>query len=231
MTSRARAREPFRPWRGALRPILFGALVVLGGMTACGKDGPSGPSDANEARFLEQHNARFNDGHTIRWENLPIPVFTAGIAREDEVTEWTRATGGAVTFTFVGSPPEHGIVFAFTDQPDICGVTNVQFNDDGKIQSSDVRVVSGIFRGPQCTRTVQHETAHAIGFLDHTADGTLMDPDGGNGQITDQLIRFFQNLYAFSPGTRISAGEIQRGVVKRGTGGRRSVTIVDPVRR
>jgi hypothetical protein len=208
-------------------------VLLLGALVACDKNGGggTGPSDPDEAQFLIDHNARFNDGHTVRWRDLPIPVFTAGIARESEVTEWTRVTGGRVTFSFVGSPPGRGISFGFGGGDDICGVTTVEFNNDGEILSADVRVVESVYRGPLCQRTVEHEVAHAIGFLDHTADGTLMDPDGGDGRITEEVVAFFNNLYSFEPGTRITAGQIQRGVVRRGAGGRRVVTIVDPIRR
>lgn len=219
--------------RGGRARGLWAPLLVLAVLAACENDngGPSGPSDPGEARYLEEHNTRFNDGHTIRWRDLPIPVFTNGIARESEVTEWTRVTGGRVTFTFVSSPPGRGISFRFDGGDDICGITTVEYDDDGEILSADVRVVESIYRGPQCQRTVEHEVAHAIGFLDHTSDGTLMDPDGGNGQITEQIRQFFVNLYSFEPGTRISAGQVRREIVRRGAGGRRVITIVDPVRR
>ena len=60
-------------------------------------------------------------------------------------------------------------------------MTFLEFTDDGEFTSADVQVSQSIYRGPQCQRTVTHETAHAIGFLGHTDDGGLMDPDGGNG--------------------------------------------------
>ncbi len=83
-----------RAWLGR---VLAGALIPLA-LYACSKSssgGTTGPSDPGEAAFLLQHNARFNDGKTVRWADLPIRVFANGIAREDEVTEWTRATGGS----------------------------------------------------------------------------------------------------------------------------------------
>ncbi len=202
--------------------------LVLG---ACGgkKKSVTGPS-GDEMQFLLQHNARFNDGRTIRWPNLPIRVFVNDIAREDEVTEWTRASGGAVTFTFVGSASGANITFRFgTDASDVCGVTTVEYNANGEIISADVRVVQAIFRGPQCQRTVVHETGHAIGFLDHSADGGLMDPDGGNGEITPPVAAMIRNLYSLAPGTFIGNAQTTREV--RRSGGRYVVTIVDPVRR
>jgi len=212
------------------RVVVWTLLLVALGACSSGKDGsPSGPSDPAEAAFLLQHNARFNDGRTVRFPNLPIRVFTNGIAREDEVTEWTWATGGKVTFVFVGSGGGADIIFNFGSGTDICGVSTVEYNSDGVILHADVRVVQAVFRGPQCQRTVTHEVAHAIGFLDHTADGGLMDPDGGDGRITDPVARMLTNLYSLDPGTFVGSARTPR--TERRAGGRRSVTIVDPVRR
>ena len=68
-----------------------------------------------------------------------------------------------------------------------------------------------------------------FGFLAHTADGGLMDPDGGNGEITPEDVTFSQSLYSLAPGTFVGLGEHPRIALARS--GRRSVTIVDPVRR
>lgn len=74
-----------------------------------------------------------------------------------------------------------------------------------------------------------HETGHAIGFLAHAADGGLMDPDGGNGEITPDDVTFIRSLYALAPGSFVVLGE--RARIPLGRTGRRSVTIIDPVRR
>jgi hypothetical protein len=211
----------------AMRALgLVAFLLVCGG---CGghKD-HSGPSTSDTA-LLMQLNANANDGRTVRWPNLPIPVFLNGIAQADEVNAWAAATGGAVTFTFVSSPPASGISFHFGGGNDECGSTEVAYDPDGQISGADVAVVQAIFRGPQCQRTVVHETGHAIGFLAHTADGGLMDPDGGNGVITTDDVNFVRALYALPPGTFIGLGE--RARIPLGRTGRRSVRIVDPVRR
>jgi hypothetical protein len=205
------------------------ALLGLSLLAGCGgHSNASGPSPMDTA-LLVQLNARFNDGRTVRWASLPIPVFTNGIAREDEVNAWAAETGGAVTFAFVGSRPPAGISFRFGGGADVCGATTVQFTTDGLITSADVQVVQAIFRGPQCQRTVVHETGHAIGFLAHTADGGLMDPDGGNGEITAEDVSFIRALYALPPGTAVGLGERTR--LPLGPLGRRSMTFVDPVRR
>ncbi len=211
---------------GTLRilPRLFLLLALVG----CGGGGSSGPSNAN-TQFLIDHNARFNDGVTTRWPNLPIRVFANNIAQQAEVTEWTAVTGGLITFSFVGSRSAADITFDFGGGADICGEAAVEFESDGRIVSAEIRVVQAVFRGPQCVRTVTHETAHALGFLDHTADGTLMDPDGGNGEISGAVAQFFRDLYSMPPGTVIvSQG---RRAVQRRPGGRYVITIVDPVRR
>ncbi len=160
------------------------ALLLLG----CGED--SG-SDATKNAPLFEFNASQNDGRTVRWPNLPIRVFLGnGVARADEVNVWTGATGGAVAFTFVGSAGGADITFdRSVTNPDTCGLTNVLFDGDGPIVEAHVGVNAAIYRGPSCVRTVTHETAHAIGFLDHSDDGGLMDPDGGNGAITPLVAR------------------------------------------
>jgi hypothetical protein len=197
------------------------ALLSLG----CEKD--KGHSNS----FLFENNAQFNGGRTVRWPSLPIRVFLGnGVASPGEVTVWTAETGGLVTFTFVGSPAGAGITFGFRSGDDICGITNVEFTDDGEITSADVLVSRSIYRGPQCVRTVTHETAHAIGFLDHTSDGGLMDDDGGNSEITPPVSQMLRDLYSLAPGTVVSA-ERRKPLVQRRSGGRNTMTFIYPVRR
>jgi hypothetical protein len=207
---------------------ILGVVVLTLACLGCGHSSGS-TSSGSDASLLLELNGSFNDGRTVRWGSLPIPVFLNGIARNDEVNAWAAATAGAVTFTFVGSPPAAGISFRFGGGNDVCGSTLVEYDPDGHITTADIQVVQGIFRGPQCQRTVVHDTGHAIGFLAHTADGGLMDPDGGNGEITPDDVRFLRALYALGPGTFVGRGERTR--VALGRTGRRSVTIVDPVRR
>ncbi|HEV8676824.1 MAG TPA: hypothetical protein VGX21_22540 [Methylomirabilota bacterium] len=214
--------------RGRAGPALIGLLLPLTLLACDKKNNPGGPSDPGERAYLLQHNGRFNSGRTVRWPNLPIRVFLNDIAQESEVTEWTRATGGQVTFTFVGSRSGADVAFRFGGGPDICGLTTVEFDSDGRILSADTQVVQAIFRGPQCQRTVVHETAHAIGFLDHTSDGGLMDPDGGDGRITEPVAAMLRNLYLLAPGTFL--GSARGPLAERRPGGRFVVTIVDPVR-
>ncbi len=211
--------------------VLVGFALVLGACGGGGSKSPAGPSSEAETAFLAQHNAQFNSGRTVRWSSLPIPVFTNGIAREDEVTIWTGASGGAVTFAFGGGPVASGINFSLRSGTDICGVTTVQYNGGGAILAADVRVSGEIYRGPQCVSTVSHETAHAIGFLDHTSDGGLMDADGGNGRITSPVATMIRDLYSLPPGTVITVGESPRTALLP-SGGRYTLTFVYyPVRR
>ncbi len=109
-------------------------------------------------------------------------------------------------------------------------VTTVTYDGNGIITSADTRLSTAIFRGPQCVRTVTHEIGHAIGFLDHTANGGLMDPDGGNGQFTAEVTDTIRDLYSFPPGTAVAAEKPR--VTELRSGGRHSVTIIYyPVRR
>jgi hypothetical protein len=207
--------------------------LVLVGCNGGGGDGGGGGSGATGAdlAFLFQHNARFNDGRTIRWANLPIRVFTNNIARADEVTEWTRATGGAVTFSFVGSASGANITFRFGSGDDICGTTNIRFSTpDGEIISADVQVVQAVFRTSACVRTVTHEIGHAIGFLDHTTDGGLMNDDGGNGEITEPVANMFVLLYSMAPGSVVQA-LVPGRMPQHRAGGTRGMTFVHPIRR
>ena len=165
------------------RAVGLAALVLS--VLGCGDDNTGSTKNAPLFEFNAQHNG----GRTVRWANLPIRVFLGdGVARADEVNVWSPATGGAVTFTFLPTAAGANVTFRFRSGSDVCGVTFVEFTDDGEMTSADVQVSQSIYRGPQCVRTVTHETAHAIGFLGHTDDGGLMDPDGGNGDITSLVI-------------------------------------------
>ena len=202
--------------------VALSALWLLG----CGKD-HTGPSSNAP---LYEFNASQNNGRTVRWPVLPVRVFLGGnVAQAGEVSIWTQATNGAVTFTFVNSAAGANITFAYQSETDVCGVTFIEYDDAGNLTSADTRVSQPIYRGPQCQRTVTHESAHAIGFLGHTSDGGLMDPDGGNGVITPLVAGVLTDLYHLAPGTQVSA-EAKAFSLKR-PGGRNQMTFVYPVRK
>jgi hypothetical protein len=210
--------------RPSWRVAGLAALTVLG-LIGCHKDHTGPTSNAP----LFQYNAQQNGGRTVRWPNLPVRVYLGGnVAQASEVNIWTQATNGAVTFAFVGSAAGADVTFAFQNATDVCGVTFVEFDDNGNLTSAETRVSQSIYRGPQCQRTVTHESAHAIGFLGHTADGGLMDPDGGNGAITPLVAGVLSDLYHLAPGTKVSA-EVKAFGLKR-PGGRNHMTFVYPVR-
>lgn len=196
--------------------LVFGLLAGCGGGGGGGGGSPTASASTQELAFLFQHNARFLDGHTIRWAGLPVQVHTAGASgAEAEVQSWTGATGGAVSFAFVGSPPGEGVAFKTNAAgTDVCAVTVVNFDSGGRIRSATVSL-SPIFATPQCVRTFAHETGHAIGFLDHTSDGGLMDADGGNGEFTTPVTNMIRLLYSLAPGTPVASGLAPRGVVFR----------------
>lgn len=208
------------PWRSPRAWIVWTLLLLLAGCGGGGGGGgsPTASASTQELAFLFQNNARFNNGLTVRWPTLPVQVHTAGIGgAEGEVQSWTGATGGAVTFAFVGSPPGEGITFRTNAAgSDICGLTTVIFEQPaGRIRSATV-ALSPIFDTPSCVRTVTHETGHAIGFLDHTSDGGLMDPTGGNGEITAPVANMIRLLYSLPPGTPVAVSQVARGGARAG---------------
>jgi hypothetical protein len=178
--------------------------VSLVALVACGKSHSS--TGSHSTQFIITHNAQFNDGKTVRWASLPIVVALNGLASPDEVTAWTGATHNAVTFAFVGAPISNGVNLRGTSRTDICGLTTVEYGSDGRIASADVSLAVAVYHGPQCVRTVTHEIGHAIGFLNHTADGGLMDPDGGNGQFTTEVTETIEGLYSLAVGTDVGLG-------------------------
>jgi hypothetical protein len=195
---------------------VLGVLLLLG----CGKDDKTG---ATKNAPLFEFNAQANGGRTVRWASLPVRVFLGdGVAQAGEVSVWTGATGGAVTFTFVGSGSGANVSFRFRSGTDICGVSTIEYTDTGLLTVVDVQVSQAIYRGPQCVRTVTHETGHAIGFLGHTSDGGLMDDDGGNGAITPTVTGVLRDLYSLPPGTLVSAQSKRLGL--RRPGGRNVMT-------
>jgi hypothetical protein len=209
-----------------LRTAVLLTLLVPG-LAACG--GHHSSSTSNSTQLLIQHNAQFNDGRTVRWPQLPIPVALNGLGTPDEVSAWTSATGGAVTFAFVGGPTRSGINMRGTGATDVCGITTVEYGSDGIITSADVALSLPIYRSAQCVSTVTHETGHGIGFLNHTANGGLMDDDGGNGQFTSEVVETIQNLYALAPGTFV--GDAERPILGLTPKGRRTMVFVTYPRR
>jgi len=184
--------------------FLAGIGLLLLTLCACSKsDSESGGGGgSSEYRFLYDHNAKELDGHTIRWGSNTVNVYTGGIPGvETAVNRWA----GPVNFNFVGAPPSDGITFNWTSSGNYCGLTNTFYFTSGRISRAVIYVNENqqLCRGG-LDNTLTHETAHALGFFGHTADGTLMDPDGGNGNITSSLRSFMGLLYSHSPGWDIN---------------------------
>lgn len=208
-------------------------LLLLLLLSGCGRGGHGGTSTATPSvitnAFLFQHNASVNSGVLTRWPTLPITVDTGRIPNaEADFNRWRDATGGAVTFVFIGDPA--GVKLRLGDlDPDTCAQTVVFFTAAGSITRADI-TLSPISGTPACVETMTHEAAHSIGFLGHTSDGGLMDPDGGNGQITGQVADMIRTLYSNPAGTMVKASEVAKGR-PTASGGLRSVTFVTPARR
>ena len=200
------------------------SLVLL---VACDND--DDPSGGTKNAPLFEFNASENGGRTVRWPNLPIRVFLGnGVARSNEVTVWTGATSGVVTFTFVGNAGAANVTYdTGVGDPGICGVTDILIDGD-HIVAASVSVNASLYRSAGCVRTVTHEAAHGIGFLGHTDDGGLMDDDGGNGVITPLVGQVLRDLYLTAPGTLVVAQTKQFGL-RRPTS-KRGIRFTYPVR-
>jgi hypothetical protein len=200
------------------------SLVLLVG---CDNDDDSSGATKNPPLF--EFNAAENGGRTVRWPNLPIRVFLGnGVAKSNEVTVWTGATSGVVTFTFVGNAGAANITYdTGISNPGICGVTDILMDGD-HIVATSVSVNASIYRSSGCVRTVTHEAAHAIGFFGHTDDGGLLDDDGGNGVITPVVGQVLRDLYLLPPGTLVVAQTKQLGL--RRAAGKRVMRFTYPVR-
>lgn len=205
-------------------------LLLLSG---CGRGGHGGTSSATPSvitnAFLFQHNASVNGGVLTRWPTLPMTVDTGRIPNaEADFNRWRDATGGAVTFVFIGDTAGIKVRLGEAD-PDICAQTVVFFTAAGSITRADI-TLSPISGTPACVDTIAHEAGHSIGFLGHTSDGGLMDSDGGNGQITGQVAGMIRTLYSNPPGTIVKVSQVAKGSLTT-RGGLQSVTFVTPPRR
>jgi hypothetical protein len=191
--------------KGRGRIFIIGILFWV--LCGCGSGGSSsgggGTSSSTDYRFLYDHNANLLGGYTIRWETNTVKVFTGGIpGAEAAMNRWSSTAN----FVFVSSPPSDGISFSVINSSTYCGVTNTYYLNSGKITQAVIQISSDQTncRGG-LANTLTHETAHALGFFGHTADGGLMDPDGGNGNITTSVGNFFSLLYSHSYGWNISS--------------------------
>ncbi len=157
---------------------------------------------SSDYQFLYDHNAKELNGYTVRWASNTIKVYTGGISgAESDINHWA----GPVNFQFVGSPPSDGISFSTVSSSGYCGVTNTFYYNSGRLYQAQVRIDSNqIFCRGGLDNSVTHEMGHALGFFGHTSNGGLMDPDGGNGNITSQVRRFMNLLYSNPYGTDIT---------------------------
>jgi len=188
------------------RLLLFGSLFVFAlALYACSQGGSNsgGGSSSANYQFLYDHNAKELDGHTIRWESNTIKVYTGGIpGAESAINQWV----GPVNFNYVGSSPSDGISLSWTNSSSYCGQTTTYYTNSGKILQAIVQIATNQAgcRGG-LDNTLSHEAAHGLGFFGHTADGGLMDPDGGNSNITTPVRNFMSLLYSHPSGWDISS--------------------------
>lgn len=209
-----------RAWGGFL-------LLLLVGCRGGGGGGSSATPSVITDPFVFQHNASINGGVLTRWPSLPITVDRGQIVDADgQFNRWRDATGGAVSFVFLGTGS--GVLVRLGGAaPDTCAETVVFFTAGGSITRAET-TLTPIWNTSACVETIAHEGGHAIGFFGHTSDGGLMDPDGGNGQITGQVANMIRTLYSNPPGTMVKSALLARGA--QAPGGIRSVRFVTPAR-
>jgi len=182
--------------------LLILLLLALCSCSSVGSSSGGGGSSSTDYRFLYDHNANVHGGYTVRWGSNTIKVYTAGIpGAEEAVNRWV----GPVNFSFVSSPPSDGISFSWTSSGNFCGIATTFYLESGQISQSQVQIHTNqnSCRGG-LDNTLSHETAHALGFFGHTADGGLMDPDGGNSNITTPVRNFMTLLYSRPYGWNIN---------------------------
>jgi hypothetical protein len=190
------------------KSILFLALLLLlltlscGGGSSSGGGGSQGSGWPNgDYNYLNQHNASNNAEIIVRWET-PILVNTNGISgMENSFRQW------GLPFSFVNYNPSEGIIVNIGDPGSgNCGVTNFQwYRSNGRMFSAVITISSNL-SSMRCGDTKTHEIGHAIGFLDHTSDGGLMDRSTylSNDQITAPVRNMINLLYALPVGTNIT---------------------------
>jgi len=187
------------------KSFYFLILVPLFLTLSCGGGGGSSSSGGGQGsgwpngdyNYLNQYNASLNNGIIIRWET-PILVNTNGISgAENSVRQW------GVPVSFVNYNPSEGITINIGNPGSgNCGITySSWYRSNGRMTSADIIINSDLGR---CINTITHEAGHAIGIRGHTADGGLMDPAGGNGQITSPVRNMINLLYSLPVGTDIT---------------------------
>lgn len=187
--------------------LSFMALVLLLFSLSCGSGGGGGSSSgggssnwpSGDYNYLYRYNASLNGGIIIRWQT-PILVNTNGIpGAEDSFRQW------GLPFSFVNYNPSEGIIVNIGNPgAGYCGLTTGgrYYRSNGRMISANIIIRSNL---RNCVNTITHEACHAIGFWNgHTSDRGLMDPAGGNGQITAPVRNMINLLYALPLGTNIT---------------------------
>ena len=125
-----------------------------------------------------------------------------------------------MTFAFVGSAGGADIISGSRPATDDLRRDHRGVHDGrGDHVGADVRVVRPSSAAPSASDG-DHETAHASASSDHTADGGLMDLDGGNGDITALGLGVLRNLYSTCPRAPSSGQASGRGPPAPGGGTR-----------
>lgn len=162
--------------------------------------------------MLAHFNTQWNDDKTVRFRNNEIDVYFAvnqnlTSSAKRELERWSNATNDLITFNYVDSPPDNGLsVLPFPlIRPAVCGSASPD-HENGVIKRS-VIFLDAISLTTLCEKTLTHEVGHAIGLMAHSDDGGLMDDNGGDGKINDQIVRILKIIYSTPPDTPFSSIE------------------------
>ena len=191
--------------------ILLTVLIISFGCSGGDEVADNKSYSGTDRKLIEKLNTKNNKGKTIRFKDERIKVYLntpnwTGKAKE-EIRAWTKNTDGLLQFEFVSSSPSVGIeVNPIIHFPFVCGSASPNFNN-GEIKKVSILMDPKTWTSI-CSKTLKHEIGHAIGILAHTDDGGLMDPEGGNGKITDQVARIVKTIYSYPADTPIEELEI-----------------------
>lgn len=209
---------------------------VKGLIVAFQKGKASQDKQGPTADINDYFQAAVRDGAT-RWADdaIPVKVFLSSGKRlpgfvpefenavKEAFSDWTRASGGRITFEYVSSPKNCQIDVQWTDDPAVlknaaeAGHCQVSGNEKGSSRADVTLLIKNRTNGaivsvPKMKYTARHEIGHALGIAGHSTNvrdimflGTVNDnvPD----QISDRDANTIKRIYATSPDALFSSDE------------------------